>query len=150
MRGAQILCPHPPGECVGVPGPHDTCLDGVAKHGLDSEWVSMCPPPHGELYDSLLLTGHRASLARDQNQCPTLKGALHLLCIGDTENVFSVDEGKVSRIAATVATFWLALANMGVLRPLAVYGGDIPGPSLGFGQVDCYDPQCLECGLAVV
>jgi hypothetical protein len=90
-----------------------------------------------------------------------LKGALHLLCSGDTENVFQLmvylvhpigggcrqSVQKCSRRSHVLA----GPHEGGVWWPLLVYGrGDIPGPGLGVGEVDHYDTVCLERRLAVV
>jgi hypothetical protein len=65
-------------------------LDGMAECRLESGLARMRSPPRpqGDLCANILPAGIRAAWARYRNLSPTLKGALRLLCSGDTANVF--------------------------------------------------------------
>jgi hypothetical protein len=59
--------------------------------------------------------------------------------------------GKMFRSAVAVATFCLTLAKVGCCVPLVVDGGgDVPSLSPGGGEVNCYTPLRLDCGLVAV
>jgi hypothetical protein len=90
-----------------------------------------------------------------------LKGSLRLLCGSNIENVFQltvhlvhlINRGcgqcvqKRGRCGHVLAGY----SEGGARQSLAVYGSDdIPGPSLGIGEVDCYALLYLEHGLVVV
>jgi hypothetical protein len=117
-------------------------------------------PPHGVLCGSLLPAGLRVTWDRDRNLSPALKGALHLLCIGDAEDVFQLTVHLVHPVGGGCVQFVpkcnrghvLASPNRdGARRPLTVYGvGDVACPSLGVGHINHYSLLWFERGHAVV
>jgi hypothetical protein len=122
------------GLCVLIPQVHSMARQGFWTPVRMTQTITGqnlgrrgCCPCHGGGHGSLLLVGLRVAQARDRNLGPVLEGALRLLHDSDVEDVLQLavhpvhpireGVGKVSRSAAAVAMFWLALAKVGCCIP---------------------------------
>jgi hypothetical protein len=120
-----------------------------------------CCACHWGFHGNLLSDALRAAQARDRDLYPALEGALHLMHSSDAEDFLQLMIHLVQPINGGCGYNFqkcnhyghiLASPSKGRLRrTITVDGiGNIPTPSLGSGEFNCYAPLCLERGLVVV